>query len=243
MPRAAAPAVADHTSRVIRGWIQTGAYPPGSLLPSQRELAEQLGVSRTSLREALSTLQGMGLVVVRPGKGMYVVAASQPTANPAAPPDATESTAAPWRFSDTCALADVYQLRYVLEGFAARQAAQAVQPDDLTALRENLTQLCAAIAADDLARANQLDFDFHLAIAALSGNRAMTEVLRASSAVIRESQRLPFYQRAARGATGTEHAAILDALAQGQADLAQHAMTHHIISAAQRAGVHFPAEG
>jgi len=231
---ATTPAVAGHASRVIRDWITQGIYPAGSLLPSQRELADQLGVSRTSLREALSTLQGMGLVVVRPGKGMYV--AQPPTAETGA------DTTAPWRFADTCALADVYQLRFVLEGFAARLAAQAVQPADLTALRENLTQLCATIDADDLTRANQLDFDFHLAIATLSGNRAIVDVLRASSAVIRESQRLPFYQRAARGATGAEHAAILDALSAGNADAAQHAMAQHIINAAQRAGVHFPVD-
>ena len=49
-------AVAGNVARVIRDWIEAGTYPVGSLLPSQRELADQLGVSRTSLREALSTL-------------------------------------------------------------------------------------------------------------------------------------------------------------------------------------------
>jgi len=236
--------VADQACHIIRNWIVAGAYPAGSLLPSQRELCIQLGVSRTSLREALSTLQGMGLVVVRPGKGMYVAqpplrANSPNLADPLSPP--AEAAPTPWRFADTCALADVYQLRFVLEGFAARLAALVIQPDDLTQLRENLAHMQQCIDADDLTRASQLDFAFHLHIATLSGNRAMADVLRASGEVIRESQRLPFYQRAARGATGTEHAAIIDALAQGHAELAQQAMGRHIVQAAQRAGVHFPA--
>jgi len=224
-------AVAEHASQVIRQRIAQGAYPVGSLLPSQRELSEQLGVSRTSLREALSTLQGMGLVLARPGKGVYVTQ-----------PPSPQAEALPWRFAKTCALADVYQLRFVLEGFAARLAAVAIQPSDIEWLRSNLAQMERALHADDLAQAGQLDFAFHLHIATLSGNGALADVLRASSEVMQESQRLPFYRRAARGTTGQEHAAIIGALAQGRPDASQQAMTTHIIQAAQRAGVHFPVD-
>jgi len=227
-------AVAEHASQVIRQRIAQGAYPVGSLLPSQRELSEQLGVSRTSLREALSTLQGMGLVMARPGKGVYV---TQPPI-----PQAAQAEALPWRFATTCALADVYQLRFVLEGFAARLAAVAIQPTDIEWLHGNLAQMEKALHADDLAHAGQLDFAFHLHIATLSGNGALADVLRASSEVMQESQRLPFYRRAARGKTGQEHAAIIEALAQGNPELSQQAMTSHIIQAAQRAGVHFPTD-
>src|SRR5256885_10650724 len=74
-------AVAGNAARVIREWIEGGVYPVGALLPSQRDLSEQLGISRTSLREALSTLQGLGLVVARPGKGMYVTEATDAPAS------------------------------------------------------------------------------------------------------------------------------------------------------------------
>ncbi|MCP2779916.1 GntR family transcriptional regulator, partial [Salmonella enterica subsp. enterica serovar Typhimurium] len=65
-------AVAAKAARLIQQWINDGTNPAGSLLPSQRELSERLGISRTSLREAFSTLQGLGLIVPRPGKGVYV---------------------------------------------------------------------------------------------------------------------------------------------------------------------------
>ncbi|QNN58883.1 FadR family transcriptional regulator [Diaphorobacter ruginosibacter] len=223
-----AQAVAGNTARVIREWIESGVYPVGSLLPSQRELSDRLGVSRTSLREALSTLQGLGLVMSRPGKGVYVTQAPE------------VQGAEVWRFADSHALTDVYQLRYVLEGFAARLASLVIEPEDLRLLRTNWQAMTQHIENGDFAHASQLDFEFHLQIAMISGNKAMAEILRNSGDVMQESQRLPYYKRGARHATCEEHAAIIDGLESGRADAAQQAMTTHIIQAAQRAGVHFP---
>lgn len=222
-------AVASHAARVIREWIDDGVYPVGSLLPSQRDLSEQLGISRTSLREALSTLQGLGLVVARPGKGMYVTEATE-----------AQPSGAVWRFADSHALNDVYQLRYALEGFASRLAALVIQPEDVSAMQANLQAMQQSIELADFAQASRLDFDFHLQIATISGNHAIADVLRGSGEVMQESQRLPFYRRGARHATCEEHAAIIDALSQGRPELAQQAMAMHIVQAAQRAGVHFP---
>lgn len=222
-------AVAGNVARVIREWIEGGRYPVGAMLPSQRDLSEQLGVSRTSLREALSTLQGLGLVVAHPGKGMYV------TEVPEAP-----SPAANWRFADSHVLTDVYQLRFALEGFAARLACLVVEPDDVQALKANLQQLEQSIAAADFVQAGRLDFEFHLQIVTISGNQAIAEVLHSSGEVMQESQRLPFYKRSARHSTCEEHAAIIESLVSGRPELAQQAMAIHIVQAAQRAGVHFP---
>jgi GntR family transcriptional repressor for pyruvate dehydrogenase complex len=223
-------AVATQAAHTIQQWIAQGHYPAGAALPSQRELAERLEISRTSLREALSTLQGQGLIVSRPGKGIYVVDTSIQAA--AAP--------RPWRFAATHSLTDVYQLRFALEQFSARLAAMVIEDDDLKGLRANLDALATAIEAGDLGTAARLDFEFHIQIINISGNRAIAEVLHNSAEVMQESQRLPFYQRAARRATVDEHAAIIDALAARDPAAAQAAMARHIVQAAQRAGVHFP---
>ncbi|MCP2793573.1 FadR/GntR family transcriptional regulator, partial [Salmonella enterica] len=87
-------------------------------------LSERLGISRTSLREAFSTLQGLGLIVPRPGKGVYVAEKPSPSAQP-------------WRFADSHSLTDIYQLRFALENFTARLAALVVEPADIEALRAN----------------------------------------------------------------------------------------------------------
>lgn len=223
------PAVAATAARLIQQRIADGVYTAGGLLPSQRELAEQLGISRTSLREALSTLQGTGLVIPRPGKGMYVAEdAGQPQSSPA------------WRFATSHSLTDVYQLRFAVENFTARLACQVIEADDLAALRANAQAMRACIDAADFAQATQLDFDFHMQIIGIAGNQAIAEILRNSAEVMQESQRLPFYKRGARHATYDEHVAIIEALGNGDPALAQQAMTQHIVQAAQRAGVHFP---
>ncbi|RIX76262.1 FadR/GntR family transcriptional regulator [Acidovorax cavernicola] len=225
----ASPAVAATAARLIQQRIADGTYAAGGLLPSQRDLAEQLGISRTSLREALSTLQGTGLVIPRPGKGMYVAE------------DGAQAPASPaWKFATSHSLQDVYQLRFAVENFTARLACLVIEPEDLEALRANAQAMRACIDAADFAQATQLDFDFHMQIIGIAGNQAIAEILRNSAEVMQESQRLPFYKRGARHATYDEHMAIIEALAKGDPALAQQAMTQHIVQAAQRAGVHFP---
>jgi GntR family transcriptional repressor for pyruvate dehydrogenase complex len=226
----ASPAVAATAARLIQQRIADGTYAAGGLLPSQRDLAEQLGISRTSLREALSTLQGTGLVIPRPGKGMYVAedAGQAPAASPA------------WKFATSHSLQDVYQLRFAVENFTARLACLVIEADDVAALRANAQAMRTCIDAGDFTQATQLDFDFHMQIIGIAGNQAIAEILRNSAEVMQESQRLPFYKRGARHATYDEHMAIIEALAQGNSALAQQAMTQHIVQAAQRAGVHFP---
>lgn len=225
------PAVAATAARLIQQRIADGTYAAGGLLPSQRELAEELGISRTSLREALSTLQGTGLVSAHPGKGMYVAEASAQAPSP---------SASQWRFAGSHSLTDVYQLRFALENFAARLACLVIEAEDLAALRANAQAMRACIDASDFAQATQLDFDFHMQIIGIAGNEAIADVLRNSADVMQESQRLPFYKRGARHATYEEHMAIIQALSEGNATLAQQAMAQHIVQAAQRAGVHFP---
>ena len=68
-------AVPEVALLAIRKLIVENAFAPGDALPSQRELAVQLGVSRASLREALSSLSALGVISVQPGKGVYVQAA------------------------------------------------------------------------------------------------------------------------------------------------------------------------
>ena len=65
-------AVPEYALQAIRRLIEDEGYRPGDALPSQRDLAERLGVSRASLREALSSLSALGLVSVQAGKGVFV---------------------------------------------------------------------------------------------------------------------------------------------------------------------------
>lgn len=220
--------VSTHAVQTIQQWIRDGKCPVGSLLPSQRDLALQLGISRASLREAISTLQGLRVLQSRPGKGVYVLAEEGTPATPA------------WRFAATHSLIDIYQLRYSLEGLTARLAAVAIEPAEIDALRQNAAAMQRAIEDEAFDEASVLDFEFHTLIVAVSGNQVISEVLRHSAEMMRESQRLPFYRRGARTATFDEHSAIINAFAARDPQAAERAMQHHISLAARRTGIHFP---
>ena len=222
--------VSTPAAQTIQQSIRDGTYPVGSLLPSQRDLAAQLGISRASLREAISTLQGLRLLNSRPGKGVYVMAESASTAAPASA----------WRFADTHSLIDFYQLRYALEGLTARLTAVAIEPAEIDALRANAAAMQRAIEQESFDEASALDFEFHFLIVTVSGNQVIREVLRHSAEMMQESQRLPFYRRGARTATFDEHSAIIDAFAARNPPAAERAMQYHISQAARRTGIHFP---
>ncbi|RQQ59144.1 FadR/GntR family transcriptional regulator [Burkholderia stagnalis] len=222
--------VTDAAIATIRDRIETGVYPVGSLLPAQRQLSEELEISRASLREALSTLEALGMLRIRAGKGVYVESAQ-----------ATASHA--WRFAEQSSPPDTYQMRYALEGFAARMAARVVTDDDIAWFEDNLAELHVALTENALDDASQLDFEFHMRIVNVAGNAAIESILRSSADIMKESQRMPFYRRELLFSTWHEHRAIVDALIARDPAAAGTAIEAHISNAAQRAGVFFPTPG
>ncbi|MFM0052507.1 FadR/GntR family transcriptional regulator [Caballeronia grimmiae] len=219
--------VTDAAIATIRERIESSMYPVGTLLPAQRQLSEELAISRASLREALSTLEALGMLHIRPGKGVYVSSAqaNQPHG---------------WRFANQATLPDTYQMRFALEGFVARLAAHSIGDADIDWLDNNLESLRGALEETALEEAAQLDFAFHMRIVSLAGNAAIESILRGSADIMKESQRLPFYRRELVLSTYHEHATIVEALKARDGDKAGNAIETHIVRAAQRAGVHFP---
>ncbi|KVZ42610.1 GntR family transcriptional regulator [Burkholderia ubonensis] len=222
--------VTDAAIATIRDRIEAGVYPVGSLLPAQRQLSEELEISRASLREALSTLEALGMLRIRAGKGVYVESAQA-------------STSHAWRFAEQSSPPDTYQMRYALEGFAARMAARVVTDDDIAWFEDNLAELHVALTENALDDASQLDFEFHMRIVNVAGNAAIESILRSSADIMKESQRMPFYRRELLFSTLHEHRAIVDALIARDPDAAGTAIETHISNAAQRAGVYFPTPG
>ena len=214
-------AVPEIALQAIRKLIEAGDYQPGDALPSQRDLAEQLGISRASLREALSSLSALGLVSVQPGKGVFVQA-------PSAPPAATFS----WPYAE---------LRYALEGFAAGLAALYLTGADIDALEANVEAMRQELRAGRFDAAARLDYAFHRRLLEASGNLAMLQVITASQDIFLESQKLPFIRPERAMETWQEHRKILRQLARGNQAGAQRAMQEHIRNAAARTGVVFAA--
>ncbi|MBI3907197.1 MAG: FadR family transcriptional regulator, partial [Pseudomonas fluorescens] len=157
-------AVPEVALQAIRKLITEQGFGPGDALPSQRDLAVQLGVSRASLREALSSLSALGVISIQPGKGVFVQS----------PVELPRGDAAPgWPFAAQASPLDIFQLRYALEGFAAGLAAVTLSTDELDVLEDNVAAMRNELKSGDFEAAARLDFEFHRRILLASGNQAM----------------------------------------------------------------------
>jgi len=220
-------AVPEVAVQAIRQLITERGFGPGDALPSQRDLALQLGVSRASLREALSSLSTLGLISVQPGKGVFV----QEVAPVASGLD--------WPFAAQASPVDIFQLRYALEGFAAGLAAVTLTADELDALEDNVDAMRQELLAGDFEAAARLDFEFHHKLLLASGNQAMLSILSTSAQIFLESQKLPFIRPERAMETWQEHRKILRGLARRASAAAQRAMQEHVRNAALRTGIAF----
>lgn len=218
--------VTEQAVEVIHQRIQQNTYPVGSALPSQRDLALQLGISRASLREALTRLAALGLLEIKAGKGVYVISQHS---------QAVEQ----WDGGHRVSLKDFYQLRYILEGFCALLACEYLTEQDKSTLQQHYQSLAAAIQAQNWQAASEADYAFHQHIIELSHNQSIIQTLKMHTEWIKKSQILPFVQPNLAFKTIQEHEFILQALFQQDATAAEKAMQAHIIGAAQRAGVYF----
>jgi GntR family transcriptional repressor for pyruvate dehydrogenase complex len=224
-------AVPEYAFSSIRKLIRDDAYQPGDALPSQRDLAERLGVSRASLREALSSLSALGLVRIQPGKGVYI------QEQPAAPAAAEQNFG--WPFAMQVSAADTFQLRFALEGFSASIAALSLSSDELDDLSDNVGAMRLELRAQAFEEAARLDFDFHRLILRASGNQAIIDILTSRSDIFLESQKLPFIRPERAMETWQEHQRVLRALSRHAPAAAQKAMQAHIRAAAARTGISF----
>lgn len=225
-------AVPETAFRAIRKLIAEQGYKPGDSLPSQRDLALLLGISRASLREALSSLSALGMVSVQPGKGVFVQSLSEPE---------QRSSGFSWPFAAQASPSDTFQLRYALEGFAAGLAAVTLTADEHDVLEDNVESMRLELRAGDFDAAARLDFEFHRHILVASGNQAILGIITAGADIFLESQKLPFIRAGRAMETWQEHRKILRSLGRHASAPAQKAMQEHIRGAALRTGIVFTA--
>ncbi len=193
--------------RQIEQLILRGILRPGERLPSEREMADQLEVSRPSLRDAISQLQDIGLLTARPGSGVFVA----DVLGSAFAPALTDLFA---RHDE--AVFDYLSFRRDLEGLAAERAARLATDTDLQVVQSVFDKMEAAHPkrnTDDEAR---YDAQFHLAIIEASHNVIMLHMMRSMYQLLRDgvfyNRQVMFKQRTTRAALLDQHRAINTAL-------------------------------
>ena len=213
-------------SRRLQDMIRSGMFPRDSKLPSQRILAEQLGVSRASLREALLTLETLGLVRTLPARGTFVTGTETP-------PEPGQ-----WRHESAYSIEEVFQTRILLEGEICRLAAPAIGDSALTTIAAAAELFESAWASGDLVGHVEADLEFHQLIAKACPNALLRETYRSVHALITESQRVPIPNTAVERmrASIAEHRAIVDCLRRRDPVEAKAAMERHVRNTASCAG-------
>ena len=195
--------------------IAAGEFPAGSRLPAERELAQTLGVSRTSVREAIISLEMSGLVEVRVGTGIFVA----PTGDGAHP---GRADAGPGPF-------ELLAARKLVEGEIAAVAASKARAEDIAALEQCVARMQAQI--DDFAAREATDREFHLRIAKATGNGSLELVVEGlwdQRAELWGRLQQHFHTHDLAEQTIRDHAAIARAIAHHDPDAARGAMHRHI---------------
>lgn len=209
--------------RQIELLILRGILRPGERLPSERDLADKLDVSRPSLREAIAELQDRGLLVSRPGAGIYVAEVLGSAFS-----DALVRLFA----SHEEALFDYIAFRRDLEGMAAERAARLGSDTDLQVVDTVFRKMQAANGKRNPADEARLDAEFHLAIIEASHNVVMLHMMRAMFELLREgvfyNRQVMFRQRTTRAMLLDQHRTINDALQARDPAGARAAVERHL---------------
>lgn len=200
--------------------IASGEFPAGSRLPAERELAVSLGVSRTSVREAIISLEMHGLVEVRVGTGIFVTARPETTSR-------ASGDAGPGPF-------ELLAARKLVEGEVAALAATVASADDAEALRRSVERLAASV--DDFAARESEDRDFHMRLAKATGNSSLelvVEGLWEQRAELWGRLQQHFHTNELAAQTIRDHAVIAEAIAARNPDAARVAMHRHLARVAR----------
>jgi DNA-binding FadR family transcriptional regulator len=217
------PTTFEETVERLGTAIKVGLLPPGSRLPPERELAEQLDISRSTLRQALTALVQSGHLMAARGRGGGTFVADAPPLTVGGP------TPSPERFRD------VLDYRVAIETGAALLAAERAEPEDLERMREQVEEMRAI--GDDFEPYRRADIRFHIALAEAARSHrlvaAMTEVQGDMSELIP----LIAHPNEVLAQSNAQHARLVDLIeahdAAGAAELARKHLegTEHILIA------------
>lgn len=183
--------------------ILTGKISPGMRL-MEEELAEDMGVSRTPIREAIRKLEKEGLITIEPRRGAYVSQIS------------------------TKDMVEILEVRQNMEGLAAELAAQRMTDEDKEKLREIAKNYESAVAAGDMTEMIRCDTAFHHIIVEATQNKILIQMVEQLQEMVLRFRYIYYdnFKRAEQMLT--EHQAIYEAIADGDTEVARESANIHI---------------
>ncbi|WLR50348.1 FadR/GntR family transcriptional regulator [Bacillus tianshenii] len=205
----------------IKAAIEANHFHPGDQLPSERNLSEQLAVSRTSVKEAISVLESAGIVEIKPGIGVFLRNRSSQ--------DIVHQMNSILN-QEGIDIAELMELRQAIEGESAYYAAIRSDESDKEEILQAYEKLEQAVANQKVAAVE--DYEFHMAVSRAAKNTLVTKVMYLISDILLEH--LAQYRTHSLNTPGRttkvlfEHKRIYHAISQGNAEEARQAMLDHL---------------
>jgi GntR family transcriptional repressor for pyruvate dehydrogenase complex len=201
----------------IHDLIREGKFKAGDQLPSERELAETFKVSRTSVREALRTLETKRLIVSRTGAGNFV--AELPVESLVAPLAAR-------LIEEKAALADIFEMRELIEPQIASLAAERATEKDIEQLKRILDKQREAVSRGETGV--EADAQFHFAIGRATQNQALEKLVSGLMEILSHSREESLQTPGRSRASIESHQRILAAIEENDTEGARKAMLRHV---------------
>ena len=197
--------------------IHQGVLQHGARLPSERLMAEQFKVSRSSVREAIRTLELQGLLVSKPGSGTFINTEDL---------DSVVALIASTLSSGGETLKEIFEVRHLLEPQIAAVAAERANEEEVGRLSEILEEQQEQIEAG--VTGVDADTAFHFALASATHNSALVKVVSAVEDILRRSRDLSLQEPGRPQRSLASHRQILKSVRAGDAEGARQAMEHHL---------------
>lgn len=211
-------AVTDEAILKIKEMIISGELGPGDRLPPEKELSERLGLSRSSMREAVKALEVIRVLDVRRGDGTYVTSLE--------PRLLLEAMSFVVDLHDDDSILELFQVRRILEPAATALAAGRITAEQIGDLRNQIAAVDETTSVEDLV---SHDIGFHGAIVDAADNAYLATIIESlSSHTVRARIWRGLTQEHSVSRTLAEHKAIVDALERGDAGLAEALTIVHI---------------
>lgn len=215
------PTLSGQIANMLREEILSGTYKPGDVLPSEREVAAKLNVSRIPVREAMKSLEYLGIVKQSRGNGMVVQAADLSNILRVVGPLVTTMTPE--------MVQNLFDFRLLIEPFAAKQAAYHATPEALEDIARKLENHALAIQNNE--PVEEISFEFHLSVMQASNNEVISIVNNFLSELQRYSRHWTVWNDERRRQAYEGHKRIFEAIAAHDGELAQQVMFAHLVDA------------
>ncbi len=213
--------LSDQVFEALKRMIVEEGFSPGEKFHSENELTTMLGVSRSSLREAVRLLEVSGYVTVKHGKGIFV----------SDPASVGRKAFEEWLHENETSLSEHFEIRLIIDPKAAACAALKADASDIARLRDICARFKRGVETGDTADIIKTDEQFHLSLAKSTKNKTLYMIMKTMTQSLPEGWISSLHVPGRMEKTITEHCAIVDAIEARDAARAERSMAEHLDNA------------